>query len=146
MDHREHTERLKTKKAVFRAHGVPPSQMHPTALQSGRQLSTQLGTAGGAGCGLPSGSLPAACTAALWTGVYNSSPSESHTESVQPRKLRPRSSKVFRCLAPTTCLHNLRGWGLHNLLSIIWEVCGSPDLTPVGPNLESGASFLDNTL
>lgn len=66
-----------TKKAVFRAHGVPPRQMHPMALHSGRQLSPQLGTAGGAGCGLPSGSLPAACTAALWTGMYNSSPSST---------------------------------------------------------------------
>lgn len=140
MDHREHTQRFKIKKkAVF-------SQMHPTALHSSRQLSTQLGTAGGADCGLPSGSLPAACTAALWMGAFNSSPSESHTESVQPRQLRPRPSKVFRCLAPTMYPHNLRGRGLRNLLSIAREVHGSPDLTPVDPNLESGASFLDNTL
>jgi len=114
--------------------------MHPAALHSGRQLSTQLGTAGGAGCGLSSGSLPAACTAGLWTGVYNSSPSS--TQSLQPRKLRSRPSKVFQCLAPVTCLHNLRGWGLHNLLSIIWEVCGSPDLTPVGPKFRKQSLLL----
>lgn len=63
-------------------------------------------------------------------------------QSGKPRRCRSRSSKAFRCLALTTCSQNPRGWGLHNSLSIIWELCGSPDLTPAGPNLESRASFL----
>lgn len=115
---------------------VPQSQMHPTALPNGRQEHRAPHTAG---CSWRS---------CLWAAFrqfascLHSSPVDGHVQQLSilyrvssVRKLRPRSSEIFRCLAPTMRQHNLRGWDLYNLLSIIWEVCGSPDLTPFGPNL-----------
>lgn len=121
MDHREHTETQEKKnKAAFRARGVPLSQLHPRCTVVGS---------------------PAHSWARLEEELaVGSSPAPA--QFMEPRRGRPRSSKVFRCLAPAACPQNPAGWGLHNSLSIIWELCGSPDLTPAGPDLESRASFI----